>query len=122
MATQELRRTIKLGPVDETIDIRPPDLTILEEAASIIDGDREQTYGSPRKNLDAIAAYWSAHLKARGLLQPGPNLNFEDVALMMALLKMARLANNTEHRDSQIDAAGYLALMAKCQKDLKRCD
>ncbi len=106
-------------PATEEIEIKPLRRTILEEAQDIIVGDREKTYGSPRKNLDTIAAFWTAHLKARGLLPPGPSLNFEDVALMMSLMKHARLANDPTHRDSQVDSPGYLALMVRCQEDLK---
>jgi hypothetical protein len=29
---------------------------------------------------------------------------------MMSLLKIARLANDPEHRDSQVDACGYMGL------------
>ncbi len=33
---------------------------------------------------------------------------------MMALLKIARLAYDPAHRDSIVDAAGYLALLERC--------
>ena len=44
--------------------------TILEQAAAIVDADREKTYGKPDKNLRAIAEFWEAWLRARGKLAP----------------------------------------------------
>lgn len=87
--------------------------TILEQAAAIVDGDREKTYGSPAKNLQAIAEIWGAWLRARGKLAPDACLTFEDVACMTAGLKLARLANDPHHVDSAVDACGYLYLMDK---------
>ena len=91
--------------------------TILEAAAAIVDADREKTYGHPAKNLETIADLWTAWLRARNFSRPdGEPLNFEDVACMMNLLKVARLANDPTHRDSQIDACGYMRLLERCQK------
>jgi hypothetical protein len=74
--------------------------TILEQAAAIVDSDREKTYGNPDKNLKAIAEFWEAWLRARGKLAHDAFLTFEDVACMMSLLKTARLANDPRHKDS----------------------
>lgn len=82
--------------------------SLLQQAHEIIYGDREQTYGDPTKNLRNIAAYWSIHLSAT----TGENivLTPEDVCEMMILLKVARLANTPNHRDSLLDIAGYAGL------------
>ena len=91
-------------------------MTILDSAAQIVDSDREKTYGHPSKNLDAIAEMWTAWLRARGLLaSDAASLSFDDVACMMVMLKLARLANDPWHKDSQVDAAGYLRLLERCQ-------
>ena len=90
-------------------------MTILDSAAQIVDSDRERTYGTPSKNLDTIAGFWTTWLQARGALKEQAMLTFDDVACMMAMLKLARLANNPEHKDSQIDACGYLRLLERCQ-------
>jgi hypothetical protein len=82
--------------------------SILDEAKEIIYGDREKTYGSPAKNLNMIAELWGAY---HGVL-----FTAEDVCNMMILLKVARLANDPRHRDSQIDLCGYAALMERIQK------
>lgn len=90
--------------------------TILEQAAAIVDADREKTYGDPGKNLRAIAEMWEAWLRARGKLAPDAFLTFEDVACMMSLLKHARLANDPKHVDSVVDSCGYLYLMDKIRQ------
>ncbi len=77
---------------------------VLAEAAALINGDREQDYGSPKDNFGAIAAMWSAYI--------GVAISPADVCCMMALLKIARLKNGY-HADSFIDGVGYLALGAE---------
>lgn len=95
-------------------------MTILDSAAQIVDSDREKTYGSPAKNLDAIAEMWTAWLRARGLLAgDAASLSFDDVACMMVMLKLARLANDPWHKDSQIDACGYMRLLERCQDHIR---
>jgi len=89
-------------------------VSILDEAKEIIYGDREKTYGSPEKNLCAIAVYWSNHLYTRfGVYL---DITGSDVCVMMTLLKAARLGNDLKHRDSLVDAVGYLALLERIQK------
>jgi hypothetical protein len=82
---------------------------VLQEAQRIIYGDREQTYGSPSKNLETIAQMWNAYTGA--LNKDTHQLNAQDVAVMMVLLKIARLANQPDHRDSLVDGVGYFALV-----------
>lgn len=83
-------------------------LSALDEANSVIYGDREATYGDPSKNLRTIANYWTNHLNAKyGQIAP---LTPDDVCVMMVLLKQARLANSPKHRDSIVDSIGYMAL------------
>ena len=85
-------------------------MNVLEEAQKIIYGDREKTYGKPSKNLETIAQMWNAYITARG----EKVLNAKDVAVMMVLLKAARLANDQSHRDSVVDICGYAALIERC--------
>lgn len=82
--------------------------SILEEAQEIIYGDREKTYGHPSKNLTLIAQFWSAHLDKE--------ISATDVCIMMCLLKLARLKNQPDHRDSVTDTAGYAALIERVQE------
>lgn len=85
--------------------------SVLAEAEELIFGQREQDYGHPRGNFADIAGLWNIFLERR---PPGP-LSPSDVCAMMALLKMARLARTPGHRDSLVDAIGYLALAERCQ-------
>ena len=80
-------------------------MSILEEANKIIYGDREKTYGNPSKCLDLIAQYWTGHV--------GIPITGVDVCIMMALLKLARLQNQPDHRDSLVDTVGYMALIER---------
>ena len=91
-------------------------MSILEQASAIVDADRERTYGRPAKNLLAIAELWTGWLHARGWMPQEQRLGAEDVACMMTLLKLARLANNPTHADSQVDACGYMYLLSRVQQ------
>lgn len=74
---------------------------ILEAAKHCVCGDREQDYGSPESNFESIAAFWSAYM--------GFPINAKDVAAMMALMKIARIASGHAKDDNWIDLAGYAA-------------
>lgn len=80
---------------------------ILDTAKRCVCGDREQDYGSPEKNFEVIANLWSDYLQACGVeidfLEP------KDVAAMLALLKIARIASGHAKEDNWIDLAGYAA-------------
>ena len=72
----------------------------LEEVEKVVCTDREQQYGTPENNFGCIAALWTVYL--------GYTVTPKDVAIMMALLKIARIRTGTQKMDSWIDAAGYL--------------
>lgn len=74
---------------------------ILSLANKAVNGEREQTYGSPENNFNRIALLWSAYLKYP--------INDMDVANMMILFKVARTQENKEHLDNWVDIAGYAA-------------
>ena len=76
----------------------------LEAAIDLINGNRQKDYGTPQKNFARIAVGWDVIL--------GCDVSPEQVALCMAWLKIARLANGP-HADSYIDGAGYMALAAE---------
>lgn len=75
---------------------------ILQKAKECVCGQREQDYGRPEDNFKTIADLWNVYL---GL----ENINSVDVAMMMALLKIARIANGGGTGDSFVDLAGYAA-------------
>lgn len=83
---------------------------ILNAAMRCVCGDREQDYGSPESSFRMIAALWEPFLKQK-CVSPGAELTIspEDVAAMMALFKIARIATGHGKADNWGDGAGYLA-------------
>ena len=89
-----------------------PRQALLDEAAKIVSGSREATYGGPEQSFSTIAALWTAYLGRRLI---GYSLAPHDVAAMQALLKLARIKESEgQHRDSWVDLAGYAACGAEC--------
>lgn len=76
---------------------------ILDKAKDCVTGKREQDYGSPEDNFKQIAKLWTAYFDRRVAFEP------LDVAIMMALMKIARIKSGTATEDSFVDACGYLA-------------
>lgn len=74
---------------------------LLNKALEIVNGARQENYGSPEQNFARIAAFWTLYLQR--------HITPADVAIMMILMKTARLQNNVKHEDSWIDIAGYAA-------------
>ena len=78
--------------------------TILDKAKETINGARKDAYGNPEDSFSAIAKLWTAYT--------GVTFTPHDVAMMMALLKVARIkAGGTD--DSFVDLAGYAACGAE---------
>lgn len=84
--------------------------TILDAAKKIVCGAREEEYSSPENSFAAIAELWNAFLFNK---IHGDEITFritsDDVGLMMALFKIARVQTGRYKADSFIDACGYLA-------------
>ena len=80
----------------------------LAAAEKCVCGDREQDYGIPENSFRLIAEFWHTYLSAK-CVAAGVHVQLEpeDVAAMMALLKIARASVNPEHIDSWIDLVGY---------------
>ena len=76
---------------------------ILDKAKACVSGDREQDYGAVENNFKRIADLWNAYLDYRVVLSA------VDVAAMMALLKIARIASGHAKEDNWVDLAGYAA-------------
>lgn len=83
---------------------------VLEEAMEIINGERQDVYGSPESSFSLIAKYWRTYLQHKKNLEITPS----DVAMMMTLFKIAR-ESNQHKRDNIVDAAGYLGIYADMQ-------
>lgn len=80
---------------------------ILQSAEKCVCGDREQQYASPENNFTTIAMFWNTYLMKKRNIKP--DITPEDVAVMMALLKIARISDGKFKADSFVDACGYLA-------------
>ena len=91
-----------LGPETKRPDVRAQ---ILHAAEEHIIEDRAIEHGDIEDNFGLIAAYWSEHLST--YVSP------VDVAIMMTLLKIARLKHNEPNWDNWVDGCGYLACGAE---------
>jgi len=74
---------------------------ILDTAKQYVNVDRAVAHGDAERNFSMIATFWSAHLD-----HP---VTAADVAVMMTLMKLARIKANPAHLDSWVDGCGYLA-------------
>lgn len=78
---------------------------ILDAAKAIVTGEREKQYGSPEDNFAVIAEFWTTYI--------GHPISSEDVAIMMALLKIARIRSGNYKTDSFVDLCGYASIAAE---------
>lgn len=77
----------------------------LDAAKACVCQNREQEYGAMENNFAMIADMWSVYL--------GVEITPVDVAMMMNLLKTARIKTGTFKEDSFVDACGYIACAAE---------
>ena len=80
---------------------------ILEKAKICVLGRREEDYGTPEDNFQVIADLWTAY--------KGVSFSALEVAMMMSLLKIARIRTGTGTLDSFVDLAGYAACGGEIQ-------
>lgn len=91
---------------------------VLETAAKCVCGKREQDYGKPEDNFQTIANFWGEYLGVA-------SITAKDVAIMMALMKIARVKTGTATEDSFVDIAGYAACggeIASKEKNLRKVE
>lgn len=89
---------------------------ILHAAEKCVCGQREQDYGTPEDNFETIAELWETYLRRACVDEAGGvYIDANDVAIMMVLLKIARIAAGGGKADSWIDLAGYAACGAECE-------
>tara|TARA_E500000081_G_scaffold141459_1_gene159413 strand:- start:1022 stop:1291 length:270 start_codon:yes stop_codon:yes gene_type:complete len=82
---------------------------VLDTAKEYVTKDRANDHGDMENNFSTIADYWSVHLDIE--------IRSSDVAVMMALLKIARIKSNPGHEDNWVDGCGYLACGGECEND-----
>lgn len=73
----------------------------LRRAQKCVCGGRDSDYGTPEDNFSTIAKLWTIYR--------GATFTAKDVAMMMALLKIARIRSGHYSADSYVDLAGYAA-------------
>jgi hypothetical protein len=78
---------------------------MLEEADSLVNGDRNNTYGPPHQDFQRTADA----LTAFGFTVEGKPLSAHHVAMILATVKLSRLVWTPGKRDSWVDLAGYAA-------------
>ena len=74
---------------------------VLAQAKFAVMTDRATDYGEPERNFTVIAEMWTLY----------KDVPFEphDVAVMLALLKIARIKTSPQRMDHWVDVAGYAA-------------
>lgn len=84
----------------------------LEQAMKCVCGERQDQYGTPENNFTRIANLWTSYLDFK--------VSPVDVAMMMALLKIARVKTGSATEDSFVDLAGYAACGAEIKATQNR--
>jgi hypothetical protein len=82
---------------------------ILDSAIQLTTADRQEQYGPPERNYAVTAQLWNAYA--------GTNLTPSDVCVMMALLKIGRIATGQSKDDNYVDCCGYIALAGEIRKE-----
>lgn len=83
---------------------------VLEIAKACVCGVKEKDYGSPEDNFARISEMWTSYMRGRCVAQDAAiAIRPSDVAAMMALLKIARIAGGNSRPDNWVDLAGYAA-------------
>ena len=81
-------------------------MTILEEAANLVGGKRQEAYGHPSVIYERVGRVWGAFLDI-------PDIPAEKVCLMLAGMKAARESVIPKH-DNRVDIAGYAETVNMC--------
>lgn len=82
---------------------------LLNEAAELVDGDRNVQYGDPIEDFKRTADMWNAYLGTT-------DLKPHDVAALIAMVKLSRIRWSPTKRDHWADLAGYAACGWDCVK------
>lgn len=116
---EELKNVRKMGRIEvegyEEVEEMKRE-QFLDEAKKCVCTDREEQYGTPEDNFALIAAFWNMYLESKY-----PEIEYSsvieacDVAMMMALLKVARIATGKPKADNFVDLIGYAACAGEIQ-------
>ena len=92
--------------IEEDKPLTDPRESVLRNAEKAVMADRNQQYGDPEDNFNDIAGLWTAY--SNMWTNFGAH-DAVDVAVMMILVKIARLKTSPSVEDHWIDIAGYAA-------------
>lgn len=79
---------------------------ILDTALKCVNGNRDMQYGNPENSFEMVAELWDVYLSQKTI---DDDITAKDVAVMLILLKIARIALGKAKYDNWIDIAGYAA-------------
>ena len=82
----------------------------LLEGIKLTMGDRTTAYGNPNINLTKMATMMRGYFQGRST----ESFTSADMAAVMILAKLSRIAGNQTHHDSWVDAAVYAAIGLEC--------
>lgn len=85
---------------------------LLNLAENLVNGDRNNQYGDPIDDFRKTASMWTVYLNA--VRKDRPHLVAHDVAVLLMLLKISRIAWCPEKMDNWTDLAGYAACGWDC--------
>lgn len=85
---------------------------ILNTANDLVNNDRNNQYGPPNADFLKTARMWEVYLSATNDVDV--SIRPHDVAVLMMLLKISRIAWAPEKSDNWIDLAGYAACGWDC--------
>jgi hypothetical protein len=89
-------------------------MNILEEANSLVHGNRGADYGHPFVDYECTATIWRSLIKRRyGLDVP---ITPDFACLMMVAVKLSREAGKPK-RDNRVDGCGYFECADMCLAD-----
>lgn len=100
------KTTMRVPDFDDSYKEKIENAGVLDRAKELVDGrDKQDHYGPPEEFMGRLAKMWGGYL--------GVEIKPTDAALMMALLKAARLRTNPAHEDSLVDFAGYAHIFSR---------
>lgn len=81
-------------------------VSIKPNGVEYIQNEIQNDYGDAKVSHENIAKLWTAYLERKSFSSPFDSLDATDVAVMMSLMKISRLAYKRKE-DSFIDLAAY---------------
>jgi hypothetical protein len=92
---------------------------ILDEAKRLVCSDKNVDYGEPEANFRVIADLWTAYVKGN---EVNGHFDADDVAVMLALVKVGRIVSGGYKNDSLVDLIGYAACAEELASENERSD